>query len=890
MANLATTEAPAVLLLDPEGRIQTANAAASAALGETPDALRGRLFVECLQFEFLSSDPAMLAIQWEALRGAAGARPQSIQPRAPSARPLHLRLEPIAVDEDRGWIATLVALPDPGAAPAAPSHPMQEAITLLAQRSTVGFFDLRLDTGEILTSASWKRMLGYTEHELPDTLATWRRLVHPDDTAAAPDHAPRRQPAGARPFSVEYRLRHRDGRYLWVACVGIRVFGPEGALQRVSGLHLDITERKELEEISLVNDERLQRLSTQGGLAAFDLDFTARQHWFSAAWHRLLGTTADENDAALAEPEPLLRALPSELASAGLAEIFSASHADTDEGRRMLELRPARGAPVPVLLGYQREANRRGELRRVTGYALPLAGLGAAPGAPCPELVRAALGAVAEGVIMTDARGRVVALNPKAASLLGTDSVEAAGRPLAEVLVLVHRADGRPAEEAVDVALNDSAAAESAPPRLIDLHSLAPRSAEEQPRPVVWTAREARDETGALAGFVVAFRDPEEMRLTPEELVRANRFESLGLLAGGIAHDFNNLLTTILGGVSTAKDNRDFNQLDAAEQACLAAKQLTRQLLTFAKGAGSHAARQVVAPADLLQNAVRIAAAGSPVVVKVEAAPDLAAIEVDKGQILQVVQNLVINAIQAMPVPADGRVVVTAENIDLGEGEIEGLPAGRFLRVDVQDNGSGIPPDVLARIFEPFFTTKKTGTGLGLATVDAIVRRHGGRIGVNSTPGAGTLFSVFLPVSTKQPQEKTRAAPALRFGTGRVLFMDDDPKICELTGAMIASLDYTHDIARDGEEALQLYRRYLNVNRPYDAVLLDLTVVGGMGGEECFKRLREMDPEVRAIVTSGYDDDDMIKRYLEMGFVGYLTKPYRVGDLGRVLRSVLGRG
>ena len=890
MANPATTEAPAVLLLDPEGRIQTANAAAAAALREAPEAIRGRPLVSFLQFEFSSSDPTTLTLHWEALRGAAATCPHTIQPRAAVARPLHLRLEPIAAEADRGWIATLVALPEPREAPADTANPLQEARVLLAQSSAVGFFDLRLDTGEIVTSTSWKRMLGYTENELPDTLATWRNLIHPDDTVAAPDQSPRRQPAGARPFSVDYRLRHRDGRYLWVTSAGIRIFGPEGALQRVSGLHLDITERKELEEISLVNDERLQRLTTQGGVAAFDLDFSARQHWFSAAWHRLLGTIADENDAALPDPEPLLRALPPELVSAGLDKVFPAAHSDTGDGRRLLELRPAFGIPVPVLLGYRREIGRRGELRRVTGYALPLSGLGAASGAPSRELMAAALGAVAEGIIMTDAHGLVVALNPKACALLDLDSESATGRPLAEVFVLVYRVDGRLAEEALDGALNDSAAPNATPPRLIDLHSLAPRSEGESPRPVVWAAREARDEAGALAGFVIAFRDPEEMRLTPEELVRANRFESLGLLAGGIAHDFNNLLTTILGGVSTAKDNRDFNQLDAAEQACLSAKQLSRQLLGFAKGAGAHAARQVVAPADLLQNAVRIAAAGSPVVVKIEAAPDLSAIEVDKGQILQVVQNLVINAIQAMPVPADGRVVITAENVDLADGEIQGLPAGGFLRVDVQDNGSGIPPEVLARIFEPFFTTKKTGTGLGLATVDAIVRRHGGRIGVNSTPGVGTLFSFFLPVSAKKPQEKTRAAPALRFGTGRVLFMDDDPKICELTGAMIASLDYTHDIARDGEEAFQLYRRYLNVNHPYDAVLLDLTVIGGMGGEECFKRLREIDPDVRAIVTSGYDDDDTTKRFLNMGFVGYLTKPYRVGDLGRVLRSVLGRG
>jgi PAS domain S-box-containing protein len=890
MAPAATTEAPAVLLIDAEGHIQSATPTAAAALGHTIEALRSRAFASFLRFEFSTDDPTMIAIQWEALRDAAHNRPQSIRPLA-STRSYHLRLDPVS-GEDSGWIATLALLPEASltSAPFPVDHPMRDALALLANRSAVGFFDLRLDTGELITSTGWKRMLGYTEHELPDTLATWRRLVHPDDTAAAPDHPPPPQPPRSRPFSVEYRLRHRGGHYLWVSCVGTRVFGPEGALQRVAGLHLDITERKELEEISLLNDERLQRLSTQGTLAAFDLDFAANQHWFSAAWHRLLGTSADADESTFPEPTPLIQALPPEALSAGLAEFFRPSHNDNGDGRRILELRPGRpeGELVPVLIAYQRELSRRGELLRATGYAIPLAGLGAAPGATPAELVTAALAGIAEGVIMTDARGAVVSLNPKAASLLALPPAKVVGKPLAHIFSLVHRADGRPADEAVEVALNQPGAA-SAPPRLSDLYSLAPRSPEAKPRPVVWTAREARDRAGALVGFVVVFRDPHEMGLTPEELVRANRFESLGLLAGGIAHDFNNLLTTILGGVSTAKDNRDFNQLDAAEQACLAAKQLTRQLLTFAKGASSHASRQVVAPADLLQNAVRLAAAGSPVVVKVDTESDLAPIEVDKGQILQVVQNLVLNSIQAMPVPADGRIVVRADNVQLAEREIDELPPGRYLRIDVQDNGSGIPPEILARVFDPFFTTKKTGTGLGLATVDSVVRRHGGRINVQSTPGIGTLFSVFLPVSNKQLQDKVRAAPAIRFGTGRILFMDDDPKICELTGVMIASLDYTHDIARNGDEALQLYRRYLNVKRPYDAVLLDLTVIGGMGGEECFKRLRELDPDVRAIVTSGYDDEDMIRRYLEMGFVGYITKPYRVGDLGRVLKSVLGR-
>ena len=170
----------------------------------------------------------------------------------------------------------------------------------------------------------------------------------------------------------------------------------------------------------------------------------------------------------------------------------------------------------------------------------------------------------------------------------------------------------------------------------------------------------------------------------------------------------------------------------------------------------------------------------------------------------------------------------------------------------------------------------------------SLVRKHGGQITLDTQVGVGTLFTVYLPRAEQAVEVQARRAPSLRFGTGRVLFMDDDPGISALTATMLESLNYKCDLARNGEEAVALYRRYLNVGRPYDAVILDLTIVGGMGGEQCFQELRSLDPEVRAIAASGYDDDELARQFLEKGFCGYLAKPYRIGDLGQTLKAVLG--
>lgn len=867
----------AVLLIDGEGRIITCTPPAAELLGQSVQSLVGSELVSHVRRDSTVPDRDGCRLRWEVLVESAGAGGMRLLAAAGKAL-LDLRLD--AGAPAAAWICTLnraaagSAMDDVGS-----SWPLADACERLCQRGAFGFFDLRCDAGVLRTSPGWKRMLGYAEREWTDDPEAWRGLAHPEDSGAVPDRVARRQLPGVHGFNVEYRLRHRDGRYLWTSCIGLREIDERGTVVRILGLQIDISERKEVEELGLLEEERLRRLE-EAGLAAFDFDYGQDRHWLSAGLLRLLGCLEAERQI---RPDVLSAALAAN-PSGGLAEILSSADGRTGGVGCAIELRNREGAPLSARMWFQRDAGEDGELLRVTGFLAAgerLGGLGAG------GLVVSALGLVAEGVLVTGSSGRVVFANAKAAVLLGRPVEALVGLSLEQAFPIVDRAGGQPSAGALDLALDQVAEPAGCP--LYDRHALPGLHSASPVVPIIWSVRECRDDDGARTGYALIFRDPEELSLTPDELVKVNRFESLGLLAGGIAHDFNNLLTVILGGVSTARENRDFNQLGEAEEACLAAKKLTRQLLAFAKGGGKQATRQVTTPVDLLQNAVRIAAAGSPVVVRVQAEEGLHPVEVDKGQIMQVVQNLVINAIQAAPDPMAGRIEVRATNVELLDGEVDPLPAGSYVRVDVEDNGPGIPSELIPRIFNPFFTTKKNGTGLGLATASSIVRRHGGRIGVRSEPGAGTVFGFFLPAAEAPVEATARRAPSIRFGTGRILLMDDDPKICELTGGMLASLDYTHDVARHGEEAVQLYRRYLNIGRPYDVVLLDITVIGGMGGEACLRRLRELDPEVRAIVSSGYDEDGLIKQYLDQGFVACLTKPYRVSDLARVLKAVLGR-
>ena len=872
---------PALFALDPNGLILSANSNALHFWQTTTSQLVGSHFSRLFVFDGTSVASAGAEAQWSLLLANTLDRMISCEARLAG----HMIVEVgVRIEGSQGGSLGYFAVVEDPVRHRGSNPPLlvDSGLALLADESAVGFFDLNFKTKQMYYSPAWKKLLGYSDQELANNYDSWQRLIHPDDSAAAPDQAPRKSKPGPSAFSLEMRMLHCEGHYLWVQCLGTQVIGTNGELERVSGIQIDINERKELDEQCMLNDERLQRLTSDGGLISFDFDFARGKFWLSPGWGKLTGTNQDE---AASELDSFLAALPESVALRGAEAFFLTPSPEQATFVQAVVLNGLSSQPVPALIGAHRQHTRKGGLARAVGFCCPLpadlsANLAAASTLPIPAaLIAGTLGSLAEAVIVADSQSRIIYLNPQAERLTGCTQSQSQGTPLADVFRLNSRANGTPDEDAIALAL-----ANSDHSQLCANHIL--QTADGKSSPIVWTVSQIHDTEKSIAGMVIVFRNPEEMTLSPEELLTINRWESVGVIAGGISHDFNNLLTTILGGISHAKDNNDNSYLADAERACLAAKSLTKQLLTAAKGGGP-AASQVLSPGELLDEAVRLTRAGATAEINLTVPETVAPIRVNRTQMMQVFQNLIINALQAVPAQG-GKVTLAADNIRLTEGATPPLPAGSYVAIEIRDNGTGIAPENLTKVFEPFFTTKKMGTGLGLSTVRNLVRKHGGHISVSSVVGEGTIFRLLLPQANQPAEAEVRRTPILRTGTGRVLLMDDDPDISRLAAGMLASLDYKYDVARNGEDAIALYNRYMKLGRPYDIVILDLTVIGGMGGEKAFFKLKEIDKDVRAIVCSGYDSDEMARQYLDMGFVGYLSKPFRLGDLARAIKGVLG--
>jgi len=390
----------------------------------------------------------------------------------------------------------------------------------------------------------------------------------------------------------------------------------------------------------------------------------------------------------------------------------------------------------------------------------------------------------------------------------------------------------------------------------------------------------------SMVGFL---NDISEKRLLEDERLKTQKLESIGTLAGGIAHDFNNLLQGVFGFISMAKltynqKEKSLAMLEQAEKALHQSVNLTSQLLTFSKG--GKPVKKVASLRPVIENAARFALSGSRNEATITIADDLLSVEIDEGQIGQVIQNIVLNADQAMPL--GGRIAITGRNISSSPTTARNLQlTGDCIEIVIQDQGTGIPAEHLTRIFDPYFTTKEKGSGLGLATSYSIIRNHDGLITVSSEMGKGTTFTITLPASAVAAAQEKTLTDVPSGNRGRILVMDDEQVVRDVTGEILRSLGHEVECVDRGEAAVAQYRTAMVQGRPFDIVILDLTIRGGMGGAEAIKELLKIDPHVKAVMSSGYSEDASLSKYHKQGFRAILRKPFTVEDLQSTLNKLL---
>ncbi len=497
------------------------------------------------------------------------------------------------------------------------------------------------------------------------------------------------------------------------------------------------------------------------------------------------------------------------------------------------------------------------------------------------ERLSVTLSSIGDGVVTTDNVGKITLLNEVAEDLIGSSQSLALGKPLNELFQLLDQKSNELLESPLKQVLEQDNVILFPDDTLLLSHK-------HQELFIAGSAAPIHDKDGKIIGLVLVFRDITEKRRLADEQLKASKLESLGILAGGIAHDFNNILTAILGNLSLAADSTQPGEelhmiLEEAEKASIRAKGLTQQLLTFAKG-GSPIKTTALLP-EIIRESAQFASRGSGVECDIYLPENLWPVEVDQGQLSQVVHNLIINSIQAMK--NSGMIKISAKNFYINEGSNIPLKPGKHIQLIFQDNGSGISPENVSRIFDPYYTTKPQGSGLGLAICYSIIKKHDGHIAVKSQLGKGTIFYIYLPASQKAAvtlEDKSQPIPK---GHGRILIMDDEPSIRQIVTKILLKLGYEAEAVPDGNDAIRRYADALKENKPFDAVIMDLTIPGGMGGQEAVKYILEQNSGAKVLVSSGYNNDPVLADFKTHGFAGVVIKPYTQQTLSRVLHQLL---
>jgi len=500
------------------------------------------------------------------------------------------------------------------------------------------------------------------------------------------------------------------------------------------------------------------------------------------------------------------------------------------------------------------------------------------------EWLTVTLRSIGDGVIATDTDGKIVFINRIAEEITGWSSKKAQGKPAPTVFNIINEKTGQKCVSPVQRVLETG--------RIIGLANHTAIIAKDGSiSSIADSGAPIRNLASEIVGVVIVFRDVSHERKMEEELLKIKKLESIGVLAGGIAHDFNNILAAILGNIELVsyridqEDSKTASLLHDAKKATRRATKLTQQLLTFAKG--GEPVRGVIALPELIAESADFVLHGSQVSCTYSAPDDLWDVDVDSGQIGQVIQNIIINAQHAMP--EGGSIAIKCSNIHDAAIETRlSIDNGEYVRVTIKDTGVGVSKEIIDKIFDPYFSTKQRGSGLGLAICHSIMNKHEGFITVDSLPGQGTTFTLYLPAvpttgtATTSKTNNTSATKACR-----IMVMDDDKMIRDVAQAQLENLGHESIMASDGRQAIDKYQELQDNNTPVDIIIMDLTIPGGIGGREAAEKLLVIDPEAKLIVASGYSNDPVMADYQKYGFCAAIAKPFDLKELNEAIASVL---
>ena len=736
---------------------------------------------------------------------------------------------------------------------------------------TIWLIDANLNM--VYVSPSVKRMLDISPEELignPSSL-----IIHPDDMDVITCAQRYVMEHPGEPHTVQYRVSNKEGRWIHVESTGINMMD-NPAISGVLVTMRDINERKQAEEMQ---DRLLKAIAavTEGIAITDDKD---RFIYVNHAHARIYGYLPDELIG-----KTWRDTVTPELISLIGGDLSKTLH-NRDVGIWAGECPTLRkdGTMLPTEITatsrWDETGNYLGHIcivrdiseRKRTEEAL----------INREQFIRNILDTVDEGFIVVDRDFRILTANKAYCSQVGESCDSVIGRHCYEISHKTLRQCYEAGEECAVRHVFET----GEPHTALHKHPDAKGS-------VLYVETKAfpiKDSTGAVTSVIEMVNNITEKHLLEEEQLKTQKLEAIGTLAGGIAHDFNNLLQGVFGYISMAKmtldqKERSLAMLEQAENALHMSVNLTTQLLTFSKG--GKPLKKKIPLQSVIENSVKFALSGSRAEYRIKLDEGLWAVEADEGQIGQVIQNMVLNADQAMPL--GGKIVVAAKNVQAPKhAHYQLLGEGKYVEVSVEDSGIGIPEQYLPKIFDPYFTTKDKGSGLGLATSYSVIKNHGGLIDVKSKLAEGTTFFVYLPaVEAVETSAVTVSEDVRALRKGRILLMDDEDIVRIIGGVMIRSLGHQVELVENGKEAIDKYRESMRSGRKFDIVIMDLTIRGGMGGEEAIKEFLEIDPDIKAIVSSGYADSSAISEYEAIGFKACLTKPYNLEDLRDTLNALL---